>query len=227
MATAALTALMDASIKQDSATNNYGAATTLTVKNASGVAKGRVVLVFDTSSVPANATISSAQLSLRCESTVVANQPSRLALMLVGETLSDVIEGTGTTGTPTTDGVSYNTVDGSESFATAGGDKEPGVAEVSFDPNASTTPGVIADINVTDQLNYARTNYGHLSQVAFLLYQVSGTNATVNYASKEAGGGKQPPTLTITYTVPDAAPSGVQRKPVTRRPFLPGRRVTR
>lgn len=149
------------------------------------------------SSIPANATIVTSVVAPNASAiTVSSAQPIECARML-----DNFVEGTGTVSVPTTDGITWTTEDGAETFTTPGGDLGTARDAVGNSPTSTgvqswSNPLVLAEI---------RTAGGDTHSILFKRTTELTTASNVAFDTKDNG---TAPTWTITYTVPDEASSG-------------------
>lgn len=151
-ATAVLTSTQDTFIMNNAASSNLGNLTRFAIEGDISQLK-RSLLLFDLSSIPAGATITSATLTLEKISSDIATDS-----ISVHAITRSWVEGDGTAGSGTT----WNTYDGASSWTTGGGD---------FNVTASATTVVTAaagpqdwDLTslVQDWVDSVQVNYGVL-----------------------------------------------------------------
>lgn len=210
MSVVVLNASLDCWIDQTAITGedvNHGADIISVVKNMNGTAKNRAITCFDTSSIPSNAIISSALFGRYCVTAAAGLVPCSDSLLTIysgGDLLALPLVEAQTT---------WNSRFTGEAWQNAGGDIEAGVTPVAFNsPIVSLTQ--MADVEIATLINYARLTYAYPQMVGISTKQVSGTNRTWTFASKENILGYAVPTLTVTYTIPSDS---------TARPVVGGR----
>jgi len=190
LATVALTLVADSWIDKSDTTTNHGAETTSRLHaNAAGTLVRRLVQRWTgLSGLPAGATEITAALTMQC-STVTSASAQQINARRLTRT---IIEGDGLSGS----GVDWDTYDGVQAWTAAGGDL--GTANENIGTSPIATGSVAYD--VTDCLAEQLAAGGDEINLCVKRNTESGTLSNVLYDTRE---GTVPPTLIITYTLPD------------------------
>lgn len=189
--TTTFTADDDGKINKSSTTTNFGSDTTMELnRNGAGTATRRVLVKFDLSSIPSNATLTSATLKL-------FQSGSASGLSGVQMDLHRLTRGW------TENQFTWNKSDNSTNWTTAGGDFA-GTATASVTPSSSGSNGTQHDFTVTtDVASFVAgtdTNYGWV--LKFNNESTSGVMPTFHTLESSTSGSR--PQLTVTYTTPSA-----------------------
>jgi uncharacterized repeat protein (TIGR01451 family) len=177
-----LTATADTYLRQDQATNNFGASTTVRTKPPSSVR--HALIRFDLNSIPANSAVSCAALLL----TQISASQTQQAIDL-HRLIASWLEGNGSN----TNGATWNKPDKSQApnWAAPGGDYDPAIM-ATFVP--STTNHVINTTSLAQfWVNNPGANFGVLLEARDL-----GNTSEVQFASRE-NGSNPPPRLVVQY----------------------------
>ncbi len=191
------TAGKDAYIKEDKPNENKGDGNDLKVKTENGKLN-RALLQFDLSSLPAGATINSATLSL-----YVKDVKDGDVTINAHRVTQAWVEGSGA---DPADGVTWDTYDGTNTWATAGGDYDASSLDSTF--LAKDTKNVWASWDVTgaadDWLNPA-TNFG-----VILESPVTTPKSEAKFKSSDDGTASERPKLEVCYSggTPPPSPGG-------------------
>ena len=195
-------------------TSNMGANSDLilTLQTSSAWKVFRSLLKFDTSGIPANSEITSAEIKLHyylCYNGIDGNnQPIEGGqadpLTITAAPLTrDWVEGTGSFASLTTDGASWSTYDGTNSWTQEGGD-------FALSPSGSgATPGTgygTTTITVTSIVQ-AWVN-GDIDNHGVVLYGTGGQDTIKFFRAKEHGTADERPKLEVTYTT-NLAPTAI------------------
>src|SRR3989454_658745 len=177
----------DSQLSLGAATTNFGTATTIQVASQSGSQNKRILVKFDLSSIPANATINSANLTLFMTTAPSNNRTYNAHRMTRDWTESQVTWNIAQTGTnSTTAGGDYNgTATTSTTTATTN--------------NVSLTWNIQADVQAWVN---GTSNYGTLIKDGT---ESSATARTATFASEENATSANRPQLVIDYTAPFTA----------------------
>ena len=179
-----LSAVADTYIDKGDTTDNYGDSSSLVVDlSGGGIGNGRILLRFDLSTIPADATITGATLKLN------ATQNDGVSSLNVYEVTEAWVEGAGV---GTTGAASWDDRLPGISWSTAGGSFDPAIV-ATF--SSEDTGQHIWNITPLAQawLNTPAANNG------LIIGSTEKGGATVTYDSREGG---TPPELEITYTLP-------------------------
>jgi len=177
----------DSQLSQGAATTNFGTATTIQVASQSGSQNKRILVKFDLSSIPANATINSANLTLFMTTAPSNNRTYNAHRMTRDWTESQVTWNIAQTGTNwTTAGGDYN---GTATTSTTTGTTN----------NVSLTWNIQADVQAWVN---GTSNYGTLIKDGT---ESSATARTATFASEENATSANRPQLVIDYTAPFTA----------------------
>jgi len=176
-------------LRQDAATTNYGGATNIDVESRDGARNRRSILKFDMSTIPTGATVISATLSLYYYDRG-PSAPTGRTYWAYRITQTAWTE----------DRSTWNTYDGTNSWASLGGDY------TTTNGASTTVPGSYGWMSwtVTAQVQYAMNS---VSKVAhFLIRDATEDSATryqASFYSKEFGTPASRPKLDVTYAVID------------------------
>ena len=180
-----LAAVADTYITKGDSSDNYGDSSSLVVDLSGGdIGDGRALLRFDLSTIPTDATITGATLKLN------STQNGGVSSLSVYEVTESWVEGTGagTNGVASWDerlpGIAWNSVGGSYNPSA--------VATLSSD----STGQHIWNITPLAQAWFSNISANN----GLIIGSTDKGGATVTYDSRE---GSTPPTLEITYTLPD------------------------
>jgi len=178
----------DTHLAQASSVQNFGAATLL-LSNSQNNGQSRLILYFDLSGIPAGATIQSAVMELFYASTRVSTTEALRAHRL--------------TRSWTELGATWRTYDGTNNWASQGGDYDPAVAATAnLDGTANVWKQWTITALVQSWTNGTFTNYGVLLESP----SASGNNER-RFNSSENASVTLRPKLTITYVASDLSSS--------------------
>jgi len=180
----------DAYMNKEVPDTNDGTATYLYVRSYSNKNE-RTILKFDMSSLPDNATVTSATLSLYCLGTASANGRTHYAYRV---TQTAWTEG----------GVTWNKYNGTNYWATAGGDYATADGVSAAVPDGNSWVDWTGE-GMKNQVQYALNNTGKVAH--FLIKdgtENSVTQQIVYYYSKEYATATLRPKLVVTYTIVSA-----------------------
>jgi hypothetical protein len=201
----ALTATEDTYLSANNATYNMGASTELHVDNTTGTARRGVLIKWDVSSIPSNATISSANIQLN------VTDASGLVFNLYNMRRSWV-EGTSDRAASSSS-ANWNTYNGSTSWGAVGAASTSadrydtnlwGAGTSSFNGTGSKTVALNSDgiAVVQGWVNGSTTNYGLTMQ-----NYVSATSNAMYFSSSEATTAANRPIMNVTYCVTPTTPT--------------------
>ena len=203
--TVALTATEDAYISANNVTYNMGGSTEMHVDNTTGTARRATLIKWNLSSIPTNATISSANLQL------YVTDASSLVFNLYNMRRSWV-EGSSDRAASSSS-VNWNTYDGSNSWGTVGAASTSadrydtnlwGAGTSSFSSTGSKTVALNTDgiAVVQGWVSGSLSNYGLIMQN----YSGSTSNA-LYFSSSEASTAANRPIMNVTYCVTATSPT--------------------
>jgi hypothetical protein len=162
----------------------------------------RVLLKFDISaSVPDNSEINSADIKLQyhlsydVQGTSVVEAGENDPLTITANAIThDWIEGTGTAGTPTTDGATWKTYDGINNWGTQGGDFSTGISGTGTTPTSGYGETTISAKNIVQAwTSGSQTNNG------IILRGTGGNDFMKFFRSDDYGTQSERPKLEIDY----------------------------
>jgi len=176
-------------LRQDAATANYGGVTNVDVGSRDGARNRRSILKFDMSTIPTGATVISATLSLNYYGYAGSNPVDRTywAYRITQTAWTEL-------------GSTWNTYDGTNSWASVGGDY------TTTDGASTTVPGSYGWMSwtVTAQVQYAMNSVGKVAH--FLIRDATEDSATqyqASFHSKEFPTAASRPKLDVIYAVID------------------------
>ena len=175
----------DAYIDSGTKTYNYGADTEIDVR---GDDSRRVLIEFNLSSIPANASISSATLTMYATAKGSAD-----AVVNISKITNSWVEGTGA-GSKTSDGATWDNRSGTQLWTTAGGD----YGTITWGSTTITGIDQFFTWNITELvkgwINGTYTNEG------MLLRTTTTSSGTTSFASSDYANSSRRPQLNVTYT---------------------------
>jgi len=196
------TAGNDTTIRKDTATFNYGISSYAMI-NATGAAQARGLIKFDLSSIPSNATISSATLTLYCSS----EQTTADVTAKIHRSLVAYFEGAKDGAAPDggQDGSTWNLRNANGSVAWVGGAGGAAGSDYATDVTVSvsiTAPSAFYDFNVLADVQAFVA--GTATNLGWWVVHGNESASWKTFSSSTAGAANRPK-LVVEYTVPSGS----------------------